>query len=225
VGSLHTVYHRSLRLVVWGTCVSQTGWLRSQRSQLSAVRRAVTLVILVSQPAKNINSIAPYTYVTSLRPMHMAPPIKKTFAIISCNSCFFRFSLMSPSFRYPACAPLSSPSTPSNPLQDPTAARHRLHCPSSRYGRCGSPPPLAPHGATVNADPHPPRCTPLVFRHRVCRYRIATPQECAGGGGTRCRQPHRRWLLSSRLSPLRQESIGHRDNAGFHPLRRAPLVV
>eukprot|EP01047_Picozoa_sp_COSAG01_P014025 COSAG01_NODE_675_length_14330_cov_20.977022_6_plen_62_part_00 len=39
--------------------------------------RAVTLVLLVSQPAKNINSIAPYTYVTSLRPMHMAPPILK----------------------------------------------------------------------------------------------------------------------------------------------------
>jgi hypothetical protein len=28
--------------------------------------------ILVSQPAKDINSIAPYTYVTPLRPMHMA---------------------------------------------------------------------------------------------------------------------------------------------------------
>eukprot|EP01047_Picozoa_sp_COSAG01_P053489 COSAG01_NODE_5740_length_4063_cov_7.922553_1_plen_59_part_10 len=26
--------------------------------------------ILVSQPAKDINSIAPYTYVTPLRPMH-----------------------------------------------------------------------------------------------------------------------------------------------------------
>jgi hypothetical protein len=33
--------------------------------------------ILVSQPAKDINSIAPYTYVIPLRPMHMAPPIKK----------------------------------------------------------------------------------------------------------------------------------------------------
>jgi hypothetical protein len=31
----------------------------------------------VSQPAKDSNSIAPYTYVTPLRPMHMAPPILK----------------------------------------------------------------------------------------------------------------------------------------------------
>jgi hypothetical protein len=41
----------------------------------ACLERIVTLVLLVSQPAKDINSIAPYTYVTPLRPMHMAPPI------------------------------------------------------------------------------------------------------------------------------------------------------
>jgi hypothetical protein len=47
--------------------------------------------ILVSQPAKDINSIAPYTYVTPLRPMHMAPPIKKHSPLFLVISAFFDF--------------------------------------------------------------------------------------------------------------------------------------